>query len=68
MRQPTVSESTRAALCAARTITLNGQPASVSGIKNQFATVVQRVKPNLRAEFSWAAVSRAYVNETDLTA
>lgn len=36
-------------------ITLNGEPAVLSGIRNQFATVTQS-RTGLKAEWSWEAV------------
>lgn len=57
MRRKPVSESARSGMCARRDITLNGEPASISGIRNQFATVTQRTS-GLSAEWSWEAAAR----------
>ena len=38
-------------------VTLDGQPAGISGFKNNFATVFQ-LEGSLSLEFSWLTVSR----------
>lgn len=52
-----ISPTARAAMCMRRDITLNGQPASISGIREPFARVTQR-KGGLSAEWSWEAAAR----------
>lgn len=49
--------ATRLKLTAVEGITLNGEPARVTGVNKRFATVTQR-KSGLSAEWSWEAVER----------
>lgn len=54
IRKPiNVSVENRYAMADAKNITLNGQPAKISGIYNQFATVWQIGTPWMAAEFGW---------------
>lgn len=45
-------------------VTLNGEPAKVSGVYNRFATVTQ-LKTRLSAEWSWEAVERVVAKGGD---
>jgi Zn finger protein HypA/HybF involved in hydrogenase expression len=49
-----ISEDRRRELCSA-TVTLNGRPAKISGVKNNFATVTD-LASGMSAEWSWQAV------------
>lgn len=48
-------------LCEAK-VTLNGEPAKVSGYKNDFATITQ-IKSGLSAEWSWQTVEHIIKNK-----
>ena len=50
-----VSYDERKALCARRDITLNGQPATISGAMMKFAVVRSM---NFEGEWNWSAVKR----------
>jgi hypothetical protein len=54
MAHPTLAE--RQALCAAK-VTLDGQPAKVSGFRNEYAKV-SIIKSGLSAEWAWETVAR----------
>lgn len=58
MTYATRSQESRTSYAVRRDVTLNGHPASISGLKNPFATVAARDGSGLRAEFSWEAVAR----------
>jgi hypothetical protein len=53
----------RLALTEAK-VTLNGEPAKISGVYYRFATVTQ-LKTRLGAEWSWEAVKRVVANGGD---
>lgn len=42
-------------------VTLNGERAKISGVRNRFATVTQ-MRSRLSCEFSWEAVERIIAN------
>ena len=51
----------RLTLCQTTGVTLDGEPASIVGYANDFATVAQR-HTGLRVEFAWATVARVVAN------
>lgn len=55
---PTLDQ--RRELCAAK-VTLNGQPATISGAMRDFA-VVRDIKTGLGAEWAWVTVARIVAN------
>lgn len=56
-----IGQARRRALCE-RPVTLNGEPAVISGALRRFATVTSLVT-GLSAEWSWAAVQRVIAEE-----
>jgi hypothetical protein len=64
LEQPMVCEELRRRLCDTP-VTLNGEPATISGVKNGFATV-RYVRPSCgcygSVEFAWEAVRRIVAN------
>jgi hypothetical protein len=60
MKQAEISEDERRKLSHAM-VTLNGNPAYITGVKNDFAKVVD-MTTNLEAEWSWPAVKRVVEN------
>ena len=47
-----VSESVRQTMCAVTTATINGNPARISGWRNEFATVTD-LNTRMSCEFAW---------------
>lgn len=56
-----IGQARRRALCA-QAVTLNGEPAVISGALHRFATVTS-LASGLSAEWSWAAVQRVIAEE-----
>lgn len=46
-------------------LTVNGSPAHVGGLRDEFATVT-RIEDRMSAEFAWGTIERARSDGTDL--